>query len=132
MFIARKPFRRSLALSAILLLSSVALAAPSAAQENRATHVGTVTDPQGNALPNATIKATNTETNTTTATTSNESGIYALPFLPVGRYQITISANGLKTVVRDGVELRVGDRIQLNFSMEVGAVTETVKIGRAH
>jgi hypothetical protein len=128
MFIPRKPFRRSLALTAILLLSSVALTAPSAAQENRATIVGTVTDPQGNALPNATIKATNTETNTTTATTSNESGLYTLPFLPAGRYQITISANGLKTAVRDGVELRVGDRTQLDFSMEVGAVTETVNV----
>ena len=128
MFITSKPFRRSLALSAILLLSSVALTAPSAAQENRATIVGTITDPQGNALPNATIKATNTETNTTTATTSNDSGLYTLPFLPAGRYQITISANGLKTLVRDGVELRVGDRTQLDFSMEVGAVTETVNV----
>jgi carboxypeptidase family protein/TonB-dependent receptor-like protein len=114
-------------------MSSLALAliwfcAVAGAQENRATIVGTVTDPQGNALPNATIKATNTETNTTSATTSNETGIYTLPFLPVGRYQITISANGLKTVVRNGVELRVGDRIQLNFSMEVGAVTETVTV----
>src|SRR5262245_55118986 len=115
-----------------LALALIWFCAVAGAQENRATIVGTVTDPQGNALPNATIKATNTETNTTSATTSNESGIYTLPFLPVGRYQITISANGLKTVVRNGVELRVGDRIQLNFSMEVGAVTETVKIGRAH
>src|SRR5262245_57055856 len=49
MFITRKPFRGSLAISAILLLSSMALTAPSAAQENRATIVGTVTDPQGNA-----------------------------------------------------------------------------------
>ncbi|HKQ92556.1 MAG TPA: TonB-dependent receptor, partial [Blastocatellia bacterium] len=128
MFTTRKPFRWSLAISAILLLSSVTLTAPSAAQENRATIVGTVTDPQGNALPNATIKATNTETNTTTATTSNDSGLYTLPFLPAGRYQITISANGLKTLVRDGVELRVGDRTQLDFSMEVGAVTETVNV----
>ncbi|HEY6403139.1 MAG TPA: TonB-dependent receptor, partial [Blastocatellia bacterium] len=90
--------------------------------------IGTVTDPQGNALPNANIKATNTETNTATTTTSNESGLYTLPFLPVGRYQITVSANGLKTVLRDGVVLRVGDRIQLDFSMEVGAVTETINV----
>jgi hypothetical protein len=128
MFIDRKTFRRLMILSAITLLSSLALAAPGVAQENRATIVGTITDSQGNALPNATVKATNIETNTTTATTSNDSGLYTLPFLPVGRYRINISANGLKTVVRDGVELRVGDRIQLDFSMEVGAVTETVNV----
>jgi hypothetical protein len=128
MFKAGKPFHWLLTLSAIILLSSEALVAPCAAQENRATIVGTVTDPQGNALPNAAVKATNTETNTTTATNSNESGLYTLPFLPVGKYQITISANGLKTLVRDGVELRVGDRVQLDFSMEVGTVTETVNV----
>src|SRR5215510_9875178 len=128
MFTSRKPFRRLLILSAAILLSSVGLLAPSAAQENRATIVGTVTDPQGNVISSATIKATNTETNTATSTTSNESGLYTLPFLPVGKYQISVSANGLKTVVRDRIELRVGDRIQLDFSMEVGAVTETVNV----
>jgi hypothetical protein len=128
MFTAGKPFHWLLTISAIILLSSEALVAPCAAQENRATIVGTVTDPQGNALPNAAVKATNTETNATTATTSNEAGLYTLPFLRVGKYQITISANGLKTLVRDGVELRVGDRVQLDFSMEVGAVTETINV----
>src|SRR5262245_29151560 len=111
-----------------LAFALICFCAIAAAQENRATIVGTVTDPQGNALPNATIKATNTETNAATSTTSNESGLYTLPFLPVGKYQISVSANGLKTVVRDRIELRVGDRIQLDFSMEVGAVTETVNV----
>src|SRR5262245_15248237 len=111
-----------------LAFALICFCAIAAAQENRATIVGTVTDPQGNALPNATIKATNTETNAATSTTSNESGLYTLPFLPVGKYQISVSANGLKTVVRDRIELRVGDRIQLDFSMEVGVVTETVNV----
>src|SRR5262249_49696550 len=90
--------------------------------------VGTVTDPQGNVVPHATIKASNLETNAATTTASNEAGLYTLPFLPVGKYRISVTANGLKTALRDGVELRVGDRIQLDFSMEVGAVTETVNV----
>lgn len=128
MFPVEKTFRWLLTLSAAALFSVVALVAPSAAQENRATIVGTVTDPQGGVIPNATIKATNIETNTATTTTSNESGLYTLPFLPVGKYQISISASGMKTAVRDNIELRVGDRIQLDFRMEVGAVSETVSI----
>ncbi|HEX5081920.1 MAG TPA: TonB-dependent receptor [Blastocatellia bacterium] len=128
MLAARKLFRPLMTLSAITLFFFVALVRSSAAQENRATIIGTVTDQQGNALPNANVKATNIETNTTTATTSNGAGLYTLPFLPVGRYRMAVSANGLKTVVRDGVELRVGDRIQLDFSMEVGAVTETINV----
>ena len=128
MFIARKPFRWLLTISAAVLLSAVALIAPVVAQENRATIVGTVTDPQGNTIPNATVKATNLETNASTTTTSNEAGLYTLPFLPVGKYQISVTATGLKTSLRDNIELRVGDRIQLDFSMEVGAVTETVNV----
>jgi len=124
----KKTFRWLLTLSAAVLFSVVALVAPSAAQENRATIVGTVTDPQGGVIPNAAIKATNIETNAATTTTSNESGLYTLPFLPVGKYQITVTAAGLKTSRRDNIELRVGDRIQLDFSMEVGAVTETVNV----
>lgn len=79
-------------------------------------------------IPNATVKATNIETNTTTTTTSNESGLYTLPFLPIGKYQISVTATGLKTSLRDNIELRVGDRIQLDFKMEVGAVSETVTV----
>src|SRR5262245_28984463 len=124
----RKTTRWRLLLSATALLSLMTLAASSAGQENRATIVGTVTDPQGNVLPHATIKASNLETNAATTTASNEAGLYTLPFLPVGKYRISVTANGLKTALRDGVELRVGDRIQLDFSMEVGAVTETVNV----
>src|SRR5262245_31917519 len=125
---SRNPIRRLLTLSAILLFSAVALVTHSAAQENRATIVGTIIDQQGNVIPNASIKATNIETNATTNTTSNEAGLYTLPFLPVGKYQISITANGLKTARRDSVELRVGDRLQLDFRMEVGEVSETVTI----
>ncbi|HEX4947807.1 MAG TPA: TonB-dependent receptor [Blastocatellia bacterium] len=112
----------------LVCLATTLFAAVVWAQENRATIVGTITDPQGGVIPNATIKATNTETNTTTTTTSNESGLYTLPFLPVGKYQISVTATGLKTSLRDNLDLRVGDRIQLDFKMEVGAVSETVTI----
>lgn len=114
-----------------LLTATIALFLASAiafAQENRATIVGTVTDPQGGVIPNATVKATNVETNSVTTTTSNESGLYTLPFLPIGKYQISATASGLKTSLRDNIELRVGDRIQLDFKMEVGAVSETITI----
>jgi len=123
-----KTFRWLLTLSAAALFFVVALVTPGAAQENRATIVGTITDQNGASIPNAAVKATNIETNAVTTTTSNGAGLYTLPFLPVGKYQISISANGLKTALRDGVELRVGDRIQLDFSLEVGNVTETVNV----
>jgi hypothetical protein len=128
MFAVRTPVRWLLTISAALLLTAMTLHAPSVAQENRATIVGTVTDQQGNVIPNAIVKATNIETNAATTTTSNEAGLYTLPFLSVGQYRISVTATGLKTSLRDNIELRVGDRIHLDFSMEVGAVTETVNV----
>ncbi len=124
----RKTSRRWIVLSAALLLCVVSPVAPLAAQENRATIVGTVIDPNGGVIPKATVSATNIETNTATTTASNDAGVYILPFLPVGKYRISVTANGLKRVLRDGVELRVGDRIQLDFHMEVGLVSETVTV----
>jgi hypothetical protein len=119
---------RCLGLTASLLLAVLSTFAPINAQENRATIVGTITDANGAAIPNATINATNIETNRVMTTTSNETGLYTLPFLPVGRYRVSIGASGLKSIVRDGIELRVGDRIQLDFQMEVGQVSETVTV----
>jgi carboxypeptidase family protein len=98
------------------------------AQENRATIIGTIIDANGAALPNATVKATNIETNTAATTTSNEAGLFTLPFLPAGKYRVSISATGLKNIVREGIELRVGGRLQLDFQMEVGEVSETVTV----
>ncbi|MBI1764531.1 MAG: TonB-dependent receptor [Acidobacteria bacterium] len=126
--LVKKTSRWLLTLTAALLLITVALKTPVAAQENRATIVGTVADQNGGALPNATVKALNSETNTTTTTTSNEAGIYSLPFLPIGKYQITVTAKGMKTAVHDSIELRVGSRLQLDFHMEVGSVSETVTV----
>src|SRR5262245_19063857 len=124
----RKPIRWLLTFSAIFLISDLALVASGAAQENRATIVGTVTDHQGDVIPNASIKATSIETNAATITTSNGAGLFTLPFLPVGKYQISVSANGLKSARHDAVELRVGDRVHLDFRVEEGGVLEAVAI----
>ncbi len=76
MFKVERSFRWLPTLAAALLLSLFTLVTTGAAQENRATIVGSVTDPQGGVIPNATIKATNVETNSATTTTSNtESGL---------------------------------------------------------
>ncbi|NOT62567.1 MAG: TonB-dependent receptor [Acidobacteria bacterium] len=112
----------------LMLAISSLLSVGVAAQENRATIVGTVSDANGGSIPNATIKATNLETNATTTTTSNQSGVYTLPFLPVGQYRLSITAAGMKTAQYDNLELRVGDRTQLDLKLEVGAVSETVNV----
>jgi hypothetical protein len=79
-------------------------------------------------VPNATVKATNVATNVATETQTNNEGNYALLFLIPGTYNVTAGANGFKTARKDALELRIHDALQLDFSMEVGAVTEQINV----
>lgn len=103
-------------------------AAISLAQEFRGSITGRVVDNNGAAVANATVTVTNTATNTSTATTTNESGDYTALYLVPGSYSITVEASGFKKASRQNVEIRVGDRLQLDLRLEVGNVSETVNV----
>src|SRR4051812_2256228 len=89
-------------------------------QESRAIVSGTLTDPQGSVVPAATVDVKNLETNVVATAASNERGFYTLPPINPGQYSVTVSAAGFKTVVRSNVELRVADRLGLDFRLELG------------
>ena len=59
---------------------------------------------------------------------TNTSGSYRNNQLPVGAYQVTVEAAGFKKDVRTGITLEVDDNILVNFTLQVGAVTESVEI----
>ena len=99
-----------------------------AAQEVRGTITGTVSDPQGAIIAGAKIVARNLAIGSVAEAVANDTGLFVLPFLPIGKYQVTASMSGFKSSLRDNVELRVGDRIQLNFSLEIGAAAETITV----
>src|SRR5262249_3016637 len=80
-------------------------------QETRAVITGTVTDPQGAVVPEATVEVKNLETNVVSKTVTNERGLYSFPPLNPGMYSVTASGVGFKTVVRHSVELRLADRV---------------------
>ena len=98
------------------------------AQESRAIISGTVTDPQGAAVPAAIVEVKNLETNVASKTVTNDHGLYTLPPLNPGMYSVTVSAVGFKTAIQRSVELRVADRIALDFKLELGGTTETVNV----
>jgi Carboxypeptidase regulatory-like domain/TonB dependent receptor len=88
---------------------------------------GTVTDPQGAALPGVTASATNLDTNVTTTAVTNASGVYLLSPLINGRYRVTFTLSGFSNAARE-VELRAGDRLRLDLGLTVGGVTEEVSV----
>jgi hypothetical protein len=98
------------------------------AQLDRATVTGVVTDPTGAVIPQVQITVRNTSTNASYPSSTNGSGQYTVPNLPIGPYVLTFEATGLKKLVREGVQLRVNDVLELDVQMEVGQVSDSVSV----
>ncbi|HEX8721535.1 MAG TPA: TonB-dependent receptor [Pyrinomonadaceae bacterium] len=111
-------------LTAVLLLLLAFGAA--GAQEFRGSLTGTVTDPNGAALPGATVEIRNVETNVANTVTTNEEGAYSFPLLNPGKYTLTVNAQGFATTTRENIEIRVADRLTLDVPVSVTGVGETV------
>jgi len=105
-------------------LAVFVLASAAFAQEFRGTIAGTVTDPNGAAVPNATVIVKNTETNTANTVTTNDNGGYAVPLLQPGTYSVTAKGSGFKTSLRENVQVRVDDRISVDLQLEIGTTAE--------
>jgi hypothetical protein len=97
-------------------------------QESRAILAGTVTDPQGKAVPGARVEVKNLATNVVNTVATSERGLYSVPPINPGQYSVTVSAPGFKSTVQGNVELRVGDRKQLDVRLELGTPTETITV----
>lgn len=106
-----------------LLLLSCALFA-----QDRATLTGTVTDPSGAAIPGATVKATDTATNTASETKTTTDGVYTIPYLNPGVYNVEVSAGGFQTLKRDAITLAVGQRLVVNLALTVGQATTEITV----
>src|SRR3954470_6042133 len=90
-----------------LFLLGLCLSGALQAQTTTGSVSGTVTDPNGASIPSAKIEATETATGRSYATTTTDTGDYALPNLPVGKYNIAVEHTGFKKRLQTDVEVRV-------------------------
>jgi Carboxypeptidase regulatory-like domain len=97
-------------------------------QEFRATITGRVLDPNKAAVAGATVTLRNPRTNEAVSAPTNADGVYNIPFLQPGSYNITVEAAGFKKYVRDNQELQVGQTASIDVALEIGAASETVTI----
>ncbi|MBM3727480.1 MAG: TonB-dependent receptor [Acidobacteria bacterium] len=111
-----------------IVFSSLFLVRALAAQESRATLIGEVKDASGAVIVGASVKATSTSTGTVSATKTNDSGYFELPYLLPGQFRVEVELQGFKKAVRRGIELRVSDRLTLDFVLELGSVAESVVV----
>ncbi|MFY9728108.1 MAG: carboxypeptidase-like regulatory domain-containing protein [Bryobacteraceae bacterium] len=89
---------------------------------------GYVTDPSGQAIAGAQVKATEVDKGQVRNTVSDTTGRYAMPDLPVGNYRLEVSAKGFKTYVQTGIILQVATNVTVNVPMQLGAVTESIQV----
>jgi len=97
-------------------------------QTYTATVTGTITDPNGQPVPNVKVTATNKATNIATTAQSGESGNFTIPFLPPGQYDISAESSGFKRTVQNDITLEVNQTARLDMRLSVGEVTEQVVI----
>ncbi|MGH9840317.1 MAG: carboxypeptidase regulatory-like domain-containing protein [Blastocatellia bacterium] len=115
--------------AALLVLGFVFIPlAGASAQTYTATLTGAVTDPQGSAVPNVKVIATNQGTKLDYTAQTGDSGVYTIPFLPVGNYVVSIEATGFKKLVSNEIKLEVNQTARVNLQLQVGAVNDVVNI----
>jgi hypothetical protein len=93
-----------------------------------ATMSGVVRDASGATVPNSTITLTQTDTNFTTTSTTKDDGSYRIEFLPVGPYRMTVTSPGYKKLERSGIVLAVMQSANLDPTLEIGGVSESVSV----
>jgi Carboxypeptidase regulatory-like domain/TonB dependent receptor len=101
------------------------------AQVDTGSITGTVTDPSGAVVSGAKVTITNEGTGATLSTSTGSDGIYDFSPVRIGSYKLEASAPGFKTLIQTHVVVDVSARIQENFKLQTGAVTETVEVTSA-
>jgi hypothetical protein len=112
----------------LVLTLLLAFAVGAEAQVTTATIYGRVEDPSGAVIPGASVDVVNEATGVTKAATTNDRGEFAIPYVPVGPYTITVGSEGFSNHEQTGINLTSGQTVDLVFVLEVGATTETVSV----
>ncbi|MDT7778678.1 MAG: hypothetical protein QOC99_1190 [Acidobacteriota bacterium] len=115
-----------LALLTLILLLSFAVS-PVSAQSNYATLSGTVFDPQRQAVPGATVRATSASTQAARQVDTNDEGAFQLTGLLPGEYKLTVEAKGF-AVLTETVSVEVGQQMTLDIDLKISSVSTSVEV----
>jgi hypothetical protein len=114
--------------SVLVLLLAGILSIPAVGQSLVSGDIaGTITDPSGAVVPNATVTLKNNGTGQTQTTTTNSSGAYRFSLLPPAQYTVSAEASGFQNVEKP-VTVAVGQATQLNLQLAVGGSSQTVEV----
>ena len=100
----------------------------SSAQTDQGAITGVVQDSTGAVITNADVTATNVDTGLALQTKSNSSGVFVFSPLKIGNYTVSVSSKGFQTVSHENLHLDIQQRLSVNFTLQPGDVTETVRV----
>ena len=108
--------------------AALILAAARLAAQNFGEITGAVSDSSGAIVVAAAVTATNVSTNAVRKVETNQNGVYSIPFLVPGTYNVRAESPGFKASARNGVVLQVGATARLDFTLEVGDISQQVEV----
>jgi outer membrane receptor protein involved in Fe transport len=100
---------------------------PVSSQVVTATLTGSITDPSGASVPNATVKVTEQSTSVVRSTTTSIDGVYNVPYLNPGIYRVEVDATGFKKYSQN-VTLNISTTARLDATLTPGSANETVTV----
>jgi hypothetical protein len=120
-------FSRLLKLVCFVVLFA-ACAVSAKAQSANGQIGGVVLDATGSAVPDAAVVATNIATGVDYSATTNGAGVYFIPEILPGPYKMTVTKQGFALLAKSGLDLRTGDHLTLNLTLQVAAASQTVTV----
>jgi Carboxypeptidase regulatory-like domain len=112
----------------LLLVGVLGVLQPAWAQEVTSGIVGTITDPSGAPIKDATVTVSDTERGIVRTAKTNDSGAYNITRLAPGTYQLKVTATGFQTSVHQAFTLVLNQTARVDTQMQVGQVSETVEV----
>ena len=111
-----------------LCISVFVFSALAFAQITTGTISGTVTDSTGAVVPGVNVTLKSVEKGITRTVRTDEGGRYRAPELALGSYEISVEAAGFESVVRSGITLTVGREAVVDFTLQVGTITDKITV----
>jgi hypothetical protein len=121
-------WQRIAQISALLTICLVIIAKPMMAQVQTGAILGTVTDSSGAAVAGATVTITNAGTGIAQVFKTDEQGRYSVPDLSIGSYDVQVVMAGFTTQIHKAVTLSIGQQLVLDFTLEVGSISQEVTV----
>ena len=116
-------------ISSMIVLCSLWLAAtPAVAQQTTGSITGRILDDQGASVPGVTVTGKNLATGFVRTDVSDGEGVFRLTALPVGSYDLTAELSGFSRIENKGIIVNVGQTLDLNLTLKLAAVSETISV----